>query len=158
MTDQQISRSEVYWCEFSYGTGSEQMGHRPVVVVSNDKCNEFSHTITVVPLTSAKKKRLPTHAICRVTSEASVVLAEQIFTVDKDRLGAYINRCSDDEMAWIEKCVKIQLGVFDYEAEKNKRNEESGIKVISRGYRFFRKRCDCCGAVYQVKVCANIVE
>ena len=150
IADKDIRRGEVYWCEFSYGTGAEQMGKRPVVVVSNDKCNEFSHAITVVPITySPNKKHLPTHAICRATGKTCVVLAEQIFTVDKDRIGDYINRCTDNEMEWIEKCVKIQVGVYDPEAERQKREMQSEIKVISRGYKFFRKTCDCCGAVYQ---------
>lgn len=147
--DKEVRRGEVYWCEFNYGTGSEQVGNRPAVVVSNDKCNEFSQTITVVPLTTAVKKKLPTHAIVRATSKTSVALAEQMFTVSKDRLGDYINRCSETEMEWIDKCLKIQLGIFDYEAEAQKREVEDGIKVISRGYHFFRKRCECCGAVYE---------
>ena len=150
--DRDIRRGECYWCEFNYGTGSEQTGTRPVVVVSNDKNNEFSQTITVVPLTTAFKKKLPTHALVRATNRTSVVLAEQMFTVDKDRIGAYINRCTDEEMSWIEKCIKIQLGIYDYEAEKQKREDEDGIKIISRGYRYFRRRCECCGAVYQYKI------
>ena len=150
--EREILRGEVYWCEFLQGTGSEQIGRRPVVVVSNDKCNEFSQAITVVPLTTATKKRLPTHAICRASNKTSVALAEQIFTVDKDRIGEYINRCTENEMDWIEKCLKIQLGIYDYEAERRKREEENGIKVISRGYRFFRRRCECCGAVYEYTI------
>ena len=150
--DRDIRRGECYWCEFDYGTGSEQTGNRPVVVVSNDKNNEFSPTVTVVPLTASFKKKLPTHALVRATSRTSVALAEQMFTVDKDRIGSYINRCSDDEISWIERCIKIQLGIYDYEAEKQKREEENGIKVISRGYRFFRRRCECCGAVYEYTI------
>ena len=151
--DKQILRGDVYWCEFDYGTGSEQVGKRPVVVVSNDKCNEFSQTITVVPMTSAFKKRLPTHALVRATSKKSVALAEQICTVDKDRICEYINHCTDDEMSWIEKCIKIQLGVYEYSnVSEAKAEEDNGIKVISRGYKFFRRHCDCCGAVYQYKI------
>ena len=149
IADRDIRRGEVYWCEFNYGTGSEQIGKRPVVVVSNDKCNEFSHAITVVPLTSAAKKRMPTHAIVRASGRTCVSLSEQIFTVDKDRLGDYINRCTENEMEWIDKCLKIQIGVYDYETERQTRDDEGGVKVISRGYKYFKCRCGCCGAVYQ---------
>lgn len=150
--EREIKRGECYWCEFVYGTGSEQVGSRPVVIVSNDKCNESSPIVTVVPLTSAYKKKLPTHAIVRVTDKTSVALAEQVFTVDKDRLGDYINCCTAEEMAWIEKCLKVQIGIYDFEAEARKREDEDGIKVISRGYRYFRRQCECCGAVYQYTI------
>ena len=147
--EKDIHRGDVYWCEFCYGVGSEQIGKRPAVVVSNDKCNEFSHTITVVPLTSAVKKKLPTHAVVRATSKTSIALAEQVFTVDKDRVGDYINHCTENEMEWIDKCLKIQLGVYDYETEVRNRTHPDGVKVISRGYQFFRKKCECCGAKYE---------
>ena len=150
--ESEFLRGEVYWCEFNYGVGSEQVGKRPVVIVSNDKNNEFSNTLTVVPLTSAFKKKLPTHALVRVTGTTNVALAEQIFTVDKERICNFINRCTDEEMAWIEKCVKIQLGVYDYEAEKRKREGDDCIKVITRGYRHFDRRCECCGAVYRYTI------
>lgn len=145
----EIKRGDCYWCEFDYGTGSEQVGVRPVVVVSNDKCNEFSPTITVVPLTSAKKTRLPTHCVVMATNKVSTALAEQMFTVDKERVKSYINHCTEEEMTSIERCIKIQLGIYDCGAEDKKPEKENGIKVISRGYRFFRRRCECCGAVYE---------
>lgn len=147
--ERQIRRGEVYWCEFVYGVGGEQIGNRPVVIVSNDKCNEFSMTVTVVPITSAVKKKLPTHSIIRATSKTSVVLAEQVCTVDKQRIGTYINSCTENEMEWIDKCLKIQLGVYDYETKTRNRTYPDGVKVISRGYQFFRKKCECCGAKYE---------
>ena len=91
MIDVDIKRGDCFWCDFEQGSGSEQVGRRPVIVISNDKCNEHSPTITVVPITSAKKKELPTHAIVRVSGRTDVALCEQIFTVSKERLVAYIN-------------------------------------------------------------------
>ena len=148
-TEREIKRGDVYWCEFQYGTGSEQVGTRPVVIVSNDICNETSTIVTVVPLTSSFKRKMPTHTIVRATNKESTALAEQVFTVDKERIGDYINRCTADEMERIEKCLKIQIGVYDFEAEAKKRAYPDGVKVISRGYEFFRKKCECCGAVYE---------
>jgi mRNA interferase MazF len=156
-SDRQIRRGEVYWCEFMYGVGGEQIGNRPVVIVSNDKCNEFSMTVTVVPVTSAVKKKLPTHAIIRATSKTSVALAEQVCTVDKLRIGTYINSCTENEMSWIDKCLKIQLGIYDPECHDAKADDENGIKIINRGYKYFRQTCSCCGSLYQYTT-AHITE
>lgn len=148
-----VKRGDVYWCEFDMHTGAEQYGRRPVIIVSNDKCNEHSPVVTAVPISSERKKKLPTHAIVR-TNIACVALCEQIHSVDKTRLGEYMCHLTDNEMNWVEKCLKVQLGIFDfayrYDAPtENAPTEKSGIKVVSRGYKFFRKRCACCGAVYE---------
>lgn len=149
ITNREIKRGDVYWCEFECSAGREQSGRRPVVIVSNDKCNEFSQTVTVIPLTTAVKKKLPTHAIVRASNKTSVALAEHIVTVDKSRICEYINSCSENEMDWIDKCIKIQIGVYvpNYETESFAGND--CIRVISRGYKYFRKTCECCGATYQ---------
>ena len=150
--ERQVRRGEVYWCEFAYGVGGEQIGNRPVVIVSNDKCNEFAMTVTVVPLTSAVKKKLPTHSIVRATSRTSVSLSEQVCTVDKVRLGTYINSCTENEMEWIDKCLKIQLGIYEPDYDSRKSDDDNGIKIVSRGYKYFRKKCECCGALYQYTI------
>ena len=136
MIDADIKRGDCFWCDFDNGTGSEQVGRRPVIVISNDKCNEHSPTITVVPITSENKKKLPTHAIVRVSGRTCVALCEQIFTVSKERLVAYINHCTENEMAWVEKCVKIQVGVAERRKTNferiNEMNEEQLAKFLAK--------------------------
>lgn len=59
--EREIHRGEIFYMTFKEQTGSEQQGGRPVIVVSNETCNKFSPTVTVVPLTTKGKKPLPTH-------------------------------------------------------------------------------------------------
>ena len=119
-------------------TGSEQNSDRPAVVVSNDIGNEHSGIVEVVYLTSQPKKDLPTHAkvLCSIPSTA---LCEQIHTVSKERLGAYIRSCTEKEMNDIDAKLKISLGLEndnsnleakDAEVEKLKEQlKEAGAKI-----------------------------
>lgn len=59
--EREIHRGEIFYMTFKEQVGSEQQGGRPVIVVSNETCNKFSPTVTVVPLTTKDKKPLPTH-------------------------------------------------------------------------------------------------
>lgn len=111
MSELQIKRGDIYWYKWDGAYTSEQGGIRPCVVVSNDKANEHSPVITVVPLTTAYKKRLPIHALVRCNGKASVALCEQIYSISKDRLAYYLATCTDEEMRWIDDCLKIQLGI-----------------------------------------------
>lgn len=97
---------------------SEQTDDRPAVVVSNDKCNEFSNCIEVVFLTSKEKKPLPTHVnvMCRVPSTA---LCESVTTISKERVGEYIKQCTDEEMNRIEEAMMISLGLTKGDVESD---------------------------------------
>lgn len=59
--EREIHRGEIFYMTFKEQVGSEQQGGRPVIVVSNETCNKFSPTVTIVPLTTKDKKPLPTH-------------------------------------------------------------------------------------------------
>ena len=91
---------------------SVQGGNRPVVIVSNDICNEKSSTVTVAPLTSQLKHlEMPTHVIIEnLKDEASMVLAEQIMTVDKRCLDRKIGDCKELERE-IEEALLEQIGI-----------------------------------------------
>lgn len=94
---------------------SIQEGTRPVLVVSNDRCNANSPVITAVPFTSRRrKKRLPTHVIvlgCGLP-KPSVALAEQIMTLNKGRLERRMGSIRDTAYeAEVDKAIKIQLSV-----------------------------------------------
>lgn len=106
-----MKRGEIWWIKAGDSTGSEQRNNRPGIIVSNDVCNTFSPTIQMVPLTTARKKPLPTHVIITSGSRPSTAMCEQIITVDKDRLMSYMGHVYDHEMAAIEEAMKIQLGM-----------------------------------------------
>ena len=91
-----------------------QQGYRPVVVISNNAANRFSPIITVVPLTSRRKKPLPTHVLLNWHGryDSSTALCEQIMTIDKDRCRRCIGYLFDafDRMN-ILQALSIQLGM-----------------------------------------------
>ena len=85
-----IRRGDVYYADLSPVVGSEQGGVRPVVVVQNDKGNRYSKTIIVAPISKKMSKPpIPTHVIFSddSLSYVSMILCEQLRTIDKKRLG-----------------------------------------------------------------------
>ena len=90
--------------------GSVQGGARPVIIVSNDACNEASGIVTVIPLTSQMKRlNLPTHILIHLGDGDSVALAEQVMTIDQRLLDHRMGRC--DRETEIEDAMKVQLGL-----------------------------------------------
>lgn len=91
----------IFWLHFPEETSScVQAGNRPAIIVSNDKNNEHSSTVNVVPLTtSTNKKNLPTHVKLEGCGlkRTSTVLAEQVTTIDKRDLGEHIGYLEDEE-------------------------------------------------------------
>jgi len=113
----QINRGDIYLASIPGGVGSEQtMINRPVVILQNNMGNRFSPTITICPLTSKQgKKWLPTHVkLFKTKSLAtlSIVLAEQITTISKERLTRFIGVVEKSEMFAIEDALLIQMGII----------------------------------------------
>ena len=111
-----IRRGEIYCADLNPIIGSEQGGVRPVLVLQNDVGNRFSPTVIVAAITSQIcKARLPTHVpiACEGTGlqKDSVVLAEQIRTLDKRRLREHIGTLKPEVMDRVTTAVKISLGV-----------------------------------------------
>lgn len=108
-----VKRGELYYAQLPINVGSEQSGKRPVVIIQNDKGNEYSPTTIVALITSKLKKHLPTHV--QITNRAlpynSIILAEQVRTIDKSRLDNYIGRVSNKEMICIDKALSISLAL-----------------------------------------------
>ena len=103
-----------YSVESAGSIGSEQGGLRPVVVIQNDKGNRFSPTLIVAPISSRlTKPPIPTHVILPADSleKASIVLLEQIRTIDKKRLKEKICHLNDQVMERVDQCVLISLGL-----------------------------------------------
>ena len=109
-----IKRGDIFYADLDPIIGSEQGGIRPVVVVQNNVGNRHSPTIVVLPLSTAKKHYLPTHIHIRgseMLPKDSVVLAEQIRTIDRNRLKSYVGSVGFEIMEKVDKAVKISIGV-----------------------------------------------
>ena len=112
-----IKRGEMYYADLSPVVGSEQGGVRPVLVVQNDVGNKYSPTIIAAAITSQiNKAKLPTHIELNADvfglQKDSVVLLEQIRTIDKMRLKERIGEVPMDLMDKINKALLISLGFF----------------------------------------------
>lgn len=106
-----VKRGQVYYADLSPVVGSEQGGLRPVVIIQNDIGNAHAPTTIVAAITLAQtKSTLPTHIDTRIFKD-SVILLEQIRTIDKRRLKNLIATVDNDVMAQVDKAIKISLGV-----------------------------------------------
>jgi mRNA interferase MazF len=115
----QIKRGELYYATLDPVIGSEQGGKRPVLILQNDIGNKHSPTVVVAAITSRLgKAKLPTHVnlSSEKLSKDSIVLLEQIRTIDKCRLVEYIGKATSEEMEFIEKALLVSVGI-------NKRND-----------------------------------
>lgn len=110
-----IKRGELYYADLSPVVGSEQGGVRPVLVVQNDVGNKYSPTVIAAAVTSQiNKAKLPTHieldASLYGLNKDSVVLLEQIRTLDKRRLKERIGELPTDTMKKVNVALLISLG------------------------------------------------
>jgi mRNA interferase MazF len=110
-----VKRGDVYFADMGEGSGSEQSGVRPVVILQNDIGNKFSSTVIVACITSQiEKAKLPTHVEVGVRhglKKESVVLLEQIRTIDKDRLTDKITAFNTNVMKEVDRAMMISLGL-----------------------------------------------
>ena len=125
----EIKRGEVYLADLDPIVGSEQGGVRPVVVIQNDIGNKFSTTTIAAITTKDKRSEMPTHIHLYSTIEPlrdSVVLLEQIRTIDKLRLIKYIGKLSDSVMKQIDEAYLISIGVTKRKNKFEKRGDKNG--------------------------------
>lgn len=109
-----VKRGDVFYADLEPTIGSEQGGIRPVLVVQNNIGNKYSPTVVVLPISSAKKSEMPTHIrICssKMLSKDSVIMAEQIRTIDRNRLQKYVGSVDLEIMKKVETAMKISIGV-----------------------------------------------
>ena len=110
-----VRRGEIFYADLGETVGSEQYGVRPVLIIQNDKGNENGPTTVVVGITSKlKKMHLPTHLYLGKRfglSKESVLLAEQIITLDRQRIKGYIGTVDDVTMERVEEAIEISLGM-----------------------------------------------
>jgi len=111
-----VKRGDIFYADLSPVVGSEQGGIRPVIIIQNDIGNKYSPTVIVAAITSQiNKAKLPTHV--EISSEEyglnkdSVVLLEQIRTLDKKRLKEKIGHMTDYDIQKVEEALLISVGL-----------------------------------------------
>ena len=107
-------RGEIYFADLDPHYGSEQGGKRPVIIIQNNTGNKFAPTVIVAAVTSkvSKKPNQPTHVLIEQNpafSRPSVVLLEQIFTIDKERIQRLLGQTTPDEMYQINEALMNSL-------------------------------------------------
>ena len=111
-----VKRGDIYYADLSPVVGSEQGGIRPVLVIQNDIGNKYSPTVIAAAITSQiNKAKMPTHiepaAKDYGLNKDSVILLEQIRTIDKRRLREKIGRIDDGLMASVNNALSISFGL-----------------------------------------------
>jgi mRNA interferase MazF len=160
MKKRKIRRGDIYYAYLNPVVGSEQGDCRPVLVVQNDAGNEHSPTIVVVPFTrNLRKNPLPTHVLipksCGLGRD-SLVLAEQIRTIDRSRLSNYIGRISQEVQTAIDTALVVCVGLEKRRPPKGEMLvlslcsrceadfEKSGYLLVKKGWQEVKTDCDFC--------------
>lgn len=114
-----VKRGDVFFADLSPVVGSEQGGTRPVLIIQNDIGNRFSPTVIIAAITAQiQKAKLPTHV--EISAEKygferdSVILLEQLRTIDKSRLTDRITHLDDDLMEKVDLALEISLGLIKF--------------------------------------------
>jgi mRNA interferase MazF len=112
-----IRRGDIYYADLSPVVGSEQGGLRPVLIVQNDVGNKYSPTVIAAAITSrVSKTKLPTHIDIYANkvglAKDSVVLLEQIRTIDKMRLKEKMGHLDDDSMRSVNDALSVSFGLL----------------------------------------------
>lgn len=115
-----IKRGDVYFADLSPVRGSEQGGQRPVLIVQNNVGNKYSPTVIIAAITAKiAKAKLPTHVEVEASKvgliKDSVILLEQVRTIDKSRLIQKLGQLENDVMVEVNRALAISLGLFENE-------------------------------------------
>lgn len=113
-----IRRGDIFYADLSPVVGSEQGGTRPVLIVQNDIGNKYSPTVIVSAITSQiNKAKLPTHIELNAKGygipKDSVILLEQVRTIDKKRLREKVGHLDDELMEKVNEAIAVSLGLTD---------------------------------------------
>ncbi len=118
-----IKRGDIFYADLSPVIGSEQGGLRPVLIIQNDVGNKYSPTVIAAAITSRlSKTKLPTHIELTMSTGAlhessglardSVILLEQIRTLDKKRLKEKMGHLEDSTMQLVDRALSVSFGLF----------------------------------------------
>ncbi|MFW5986111.1 MAG: type II toxin-antitoxin system PemK/MazF family toxin [Halanaerobiales bacterium] len=113
-----VTRGDVYYADLNPVVGSEQGGIWPVLVIQNNIGNKYSPTVIVSAITSKiDKAKLPTHVEISAENsnlkKDSVILLEQIRTIDKKRLKRHVTHLNQEILSQVDKAIEISLGLID---------------------------------------------
>ena len=116
-------RGDMYYADLGRGVGSEQEGYRPVLIIQNNTGNKYSTTVIVAAISSKVnvKAKLPTHYLLKAENGLelpSIVLLEQLRTIDKRRLENYIGRLDEYHIRRINRALAVSVGLIE-EVPKN---------------------------------------
>ena len=111
-----VKRGDIFYADLSPVVGSEQGGMRPVLIVQNDTGNKHSPTVIAAAITSQTgKARLPTHIELNAQSVGlsrdSVILLEQVRTIDKSRLREHMGKLDDTTMTKVDNAIAVSFGL-----------------------------------------------
>ncbi len=111
-----VKRGDIYYADLSPVVGSEQGGIRPVLIVQNDVGNKFSPTVIAAAITSQRfKNSLPTHIQVDAhgcgLAKNSIVLLEQVRTIDKKRLKEKMGNLNETDMNRVNQALSVSLGI-----------------------------------------------
>ena len=114
--DTNVKRGDIFYADLSPVVGSEQGGCRPVLIVQNDTGNKHSPTVIAAAITSQTgKARLPTHIELNAQSVGlsrdSVILLEQIRTIDKSRLRERMGKLDENTMTKVDNGIAVSFGL-----------------------------------------------
>lgn len=116
VAERKIRRGDIFYADLTLGVGSEQSGFRPVLIIQNNTGNKHSATVIAAVITSRTKHKadLPTH--CPLKRQQglgrdSLVLLEQIRTIDKSRLKEYIGTLDGAAMSGVDKALAVSVGL-----------------------------------------------
>ena len=114
--DSNVRRGDIYFADLSPVVGSEQGGTRPVLIVQNNIGNKYSPTVIAAAITSqVNKARLPTHIELTGSSYGltrdSVILLEQIRTIDKRRLREKMGSLDEEAMEKVDEALAVSIGI-----------------------------------------------
>ena len=160
MNQKNIKRGDIYYADLNPVFGSEQGGCRPVLVVQNNNGNKYSPTIVVTPITgNIYKNPLPTHVIlprsCCLVKD-SLVLVEQIRTIDRSRIKEYIGHINEEQQSEIDKALDVCVGLEKRrppkgemlvlslcpQCESDFRNNR--YMLVKKGWQDVKENCDIC--------------
>lgn len=111
-------RGDMYYADLGRGIGSEQEGYRPVIIIQNNTGNKYSPTVIVAAISSKVdvKAKLPTHYLLKAENGLelpSLVLLEQLRTIDKRRLETYIGRLDEKNIRKINRALAVSVGLIE---------------------------------------------
>lgn len=114
--ERKIARGDLYYADLTPGVGSEQSGCRPMLIIQNNRGNKHSRTVIAAIITSRAKSKaeLPTHCLIKAQQgleRDSLVLLEQIRTIDKSRLREYIGTLGGEDMSRIDRALAVSVGL-----------------------------------------------